>query len=220
MKYVSDYGQEIPMHSPQEVLVFRENRSLGKNFKNYGPISPDIAAKLSRIFRVHGYSHEANSLGVLLRASNELLFNYNFKLGYQLIFGIGSFPDGTGPDLQKNAINFAVMVLEAFGWVVTFKEDKNWYYLNFAPLLVLTPEEADREIERQVNEYAHQSLQAINRGLGKNQVEFSYHEIGFGEIPGTLALKVYRRLAELVQPEFEIVYANNYHRITVYTNTP
>jgi len=117
---------------------------------------------------------------LLLRASNELLFNYDFKYGYRLRFGPSVFPDSFTEDRNglNRAIEYIQGLLETFGWVVSFEEDNLWYYLVFAPLLALTPEEVIREREQKAKTIAAGALKTINTGMLANKYDFSLAELG------------------------------------------
>ncbi|HCX25482.1 MAG: hypothetical protein UX01_C0010G0022 [Candidatus Collierbacteria bacterium GW2011_GWB2_45_17] len=222
MKLVFD-GTEISICSPQEVITFREDRESGKNFNFYENLSSDISANIAKIHKIHGYKNEEYSLGLLLGAGNELLFNYDFRNGYRFTFGPNIFPDYIHRDKDKvnRVIEFVLWILEAFGWIVTFNEDESWYYLDFAPLLALTPEEVNTEIEQRINSLAGKALQVINTGLVKHQSRFFRKEIGLAPanvLPEDVEL-VINRLSLLLGPKWAIANWNSFS-FNIFPSTP
>lgn len=223
MKFTFYRGTEIPISSPQEVIAFRENRGSEKDFNFHEELSPDIAANIARIHKIHGYQYELDCLELLLRADHELLFNYNFKFGYQLTFGPNTFPDYIRRDTDRvdRTIKHALMILEAFGWIVTFSEDESWYYLDFAPLLALTPEEVRSEIENRISTLAGTALQVINAGFVKHRSHFFRKELGLSPanvLPEDVEL-VLDRLGHLLGPKWTIANWNRFS-LNVFPTTP
>ncbi len=222
MLFTTGSNARLEIYTPQEVLAHRihwsDKRFPEPNVRDLPPTQ--IAKKIADIVKVYGPSMLDN----VLFLSQELILTaereYDFKYGTTIrisTYILDQF--GKRDSRYPIFLEYAVAFLTTLGWVVSVHEEDN-RYLHLHPLQHLTPEEVDLEIERRVNQFAHQSLQVINHGLIIDQIRFGYQELGFGEVPGTLVLLVYKRLAELVQPEFEIVYENNYHLITVYRNTP
>ncbi|SRR5258706_6190280 len=208
MKFSPDRGSDISICTPQEVITFRENRGSGKEFNDRQPMSPDVAAKITAIHKVHGFKFEENTIGLLLKADFHLLFDYNFRDGYLFTFGPSVFPDWlqTDTDIKLKIIEYARMILEAYGWNVIFSEDDAWYYLNFAPLLALTPEEVNAEIQQRVNNLAGKALQVINAGHVNRQERFTYDELGLDleKIDAQDFLAVLDKLTELLDPKWEV----------------
>lgn len=202
MKYVSDHGTEVYVHSPAEVLSFRENRSQGKENKLDAEIPLHIAQKFTQIHKVHGYIYEQSSMNLFYAVQHDLLFSYNFKRGYQYRFGPGKFPDYIQKDekMMHEVIEYTQKLLEALGWVITFSEDESWFYFNFGPLLALTPEEVQSEIDQRINTLAATALQVINAGLLKSKSKYSRREVGL--VPGLATVDerylVISRLRELL----------------------
>src|SRR5258706_16372953 len=98
MKFSPDRGSDISICTPQEVITFRENRGSGKEFNDRQPMSPDVAAKITAIHKVHGFKFEENTIGLLLKADFHLLFDYNFRDGYLFTFELPFSPDCFRPD--------------------------------------------------------------------------------------------------------------------------
>lgn len=222
MKLVTDQIDNLELSSPQEVIEFRKNRGSGKNFDFRMPLTKEIQEKINYIHQVHGFNFEKDGYGLMQRIQHDLLFEYDFKLGYLSTFGDASFPDyitKNQPRIKK-VIERIRMIFEAFGWVVTFSEDKYWYYLNFAPLLALTPEEVNAEIEQRVNILASKALKVINEGLIKQQSHFYRKEIGLAPamvIPEDVDL-VINRLKLLLGPKW-LLTNWNFHSFDIFPNT-
>lgn len=213
MKFISDYGNEVPFCSPQEVIAFRENRGSGNNFDPYKPLTSDIKAKLTSVRKVHGISREEDCLELMMRANHQLLYNYDFKKGSQVQFGPSVFPDHmrNHQDWIQEAIEYGILIMEAFGWVVTLSEDKDFYYLNFAPLLSLTPDEVERERDQAAYQMAVNALKVINPGLLKHKGSFALKELGMdtADFPLlSMSLKHLRILMPgwLVELESKVIY--------------
>jgi len=178
MKFSPDQGDDVSLCTPREVIEFRENRATGKDFDDRRPMSPNVAAKMTTIHKVHGFQLESYICYLLQKVDFDLLFTYNFRDGYRFEFGDSVFPEWIKKtETKKKIVAYTAMVLEAYGWIVTFGEDDTWYYLDFAPLLSLTPEEVTREREQKAKTIAAKALQTINSGLLTNKYDFSLAEL-------------------------------------------
>lgn len=179
MIYISYLGTKIEICSPKEVIRFRENRSTGKPFVESQKPPLDIAKKITQIYKVHGYANEENCLNLLSKVDYDLLFNYDFSSGYQYTSGPLQFPIHIQNDEESihKAIAYARMILEAIGWIVTFKEG-DLYHFNLAPLLALTPEEVSIKIQQRIKTLAANALQVINKGLVNHKHQFSRKDVG------------------------------------------
>ena len=151
------------------------------------------------IHKVHGFQPEGYTLGLLLKVDFDLLFSYSFRDGYRFMFGDSVFPEWVKElETKKKIIVYATMILEAYGWVVTFTEDQEWYYLDFAPLQALTPEEVSREREQIAFRIAANALQVINQGLIEGKTFFTLEELAISESDSRLFTACLTRLRQLM----------------------
>lgn len=141
MKLVTNQIDYLELSSPQEVIEFRKNLGSGKDFDFKKPVSEEIQAKIDRIHLVHGFGYEKAGCGLIQSVQNRLVFEYDFESGYNFIFDSSHFPDHLAEDSTrvKKIIDRVQMILEAFGWQLSFSADPNWYYFDFAPLESLIP---------------------------------------------------------------------------------
>lgn len=213
MKLITDQIDGIELSSPQEVIEFRKNRGSGKSFDFRNPLTKEIQEKIDQIHVIHGFNFEQEGLRLMQSVQHALLFEYDFKFGYHYPFGDGYFPDYFLKNpLKVKVIERVRMIFEAFGWSISFSEDKSWYYFDFAPLEVLTPEGVSLEIEKRVNSLAHAALQVINAGLVKHRSQFFRKELGLAPanvLPEDVEL-VLDRLSLLLGPKWTIANWNSY----------
>jgi len=204
MIFSPDQGDDVSLYTPREVIEFREKRATGKEFDDRRPMSPEVSAKMTSIHKVHGFQLESSICYLLQKVDFDLLFAYNFRDGYRFKFGDSVFPEWIKkPETKKKIVAYAVMVLEAYGWLVTFSEDKTWYYLDFAPLLSLTPEEVTLEREQIALRLAASALQVINRGLIAGKVFFTLEELALSEDDSRFFTACLTRLRQLM-PRYKI----------------
>ncbi len=204
MKFSPDQGDDVSLCTPQEVIEFREKRATGKEFDDRRPMSPEVSAKMTSIHKVHGFQLESSITYLLQKVDFDLLFAYNFRDGYRFLFGDSIFPDWIKkPDTKKKIVAYAVMVLEAYGWIVTSGEDDTWYYLDFAPLQALTPEEVAREREQIALRMAASALQIINKGLIAGKTFFTLEELAIPVDDSKLFTACLTRLRDLI-PGYKI----------------
>ncbi len=201
MIYVSDHGKRVEICSPEEVVLFRENRNSQEPFNSSQEIPHNIAKKIAQIHKVHGYANETNCLYLLSKVDYELVFCYDFSSGYKYTFSPMQFPSYIQNDKETilNSINYALMILEALGWIVTFSED-DLYHFNFAPLIALTPEEVAAKIDQRINTIAANALQVINHGLVNHKHKYFRKEVDLtpAQISAEDADLVINRLRELL----------------------
>ena len=141
MKLVTAQIENLELSSPQEVIEFRKNLGSGKSFDFTKPVTEEIQAKIDRIHLVHGFGYEKAGCGLIQSIQNRLVFEYDFESGYNFIFSPSHFPDHLTEDsiTVENIIARVKMILEAFGWQISFSADSRWYYFDFAPLEALIP---------------------------------------------------------------------------------
>lgn len=183
MKVLTLNGGHFNIHTPQEVLSYRSWRisESQKQFKDDKPIIGEVERKIAAVVRVHGLVHYDHSLDNLSRLSFRIGHEYSFKNGLILFLGNSSIPKwlikNKDEEGTRHYVQYSAEILSAFGWIVTPGKDDHYYYLDLAPLLSLTPEDAEIAANHSAGVLASKALIKINAGILKRKNTFSQTDL-------------------------------------------
>lgn len=213
----------VPVYSPVEVLAFRSYKQGKGQYTLNEPPSQTIAEEIEKIVRVHGLFYYKTAFELANFATDELLYRYDFKLGSSVCIIRGLISEKTYDDQEKmsRVLEYLLAVLSALGWMVTLEgQREGFYFLNFAPLLIMTPEEVELEIKHKIDQIAFRALQAINPGLLRRQSYYTSVDLGLPKDINAYEFdRFYDRLRELL-PGWIITLADSNNRIRISPSTP
>lgn len=216
-------GESFWVYTPAEVLEIRHSFLSENKYDHNRPLTEDVKTEIEKVIKVHGWHYYDSALELSFISTNCLVGRYDFKFGHDFMISSGHIPEfirNKEKDIHR-FLEYTVQILTAFGWVVSQKEDPNWYYLAFAPMQALTPEAIELEIKQRVNQMACQALKVVNAGL-QNRTEVFYDiELGFPESyrPDDFEL-ICNRLSELLSPSWTLHVLPTKLGFTIKTSTP
>lgn len=219
MKVTSHNGTNFLIYTPQEIIEKRQRNHHEKPLNHY----PAILKKFIQTTVIHGLEYYESVLELCYKITDNLSYRYNFKYGQQIPISLNSIPEYLRRNREGEKLHFleyTLAILQALDWPVYLSEDESFYFFNFGPLLSLTPEEVQLEIDARTNQIASKALQVINLGLIEHKNRFTDKELFFESVSvPDLYIVLTKKLPQLLGPQWNLVDRRDFS-ISVVPNIP
>ena len=196
-------GDTVPVFIPTEILERRSSFLSQNRSHSDFQLTEEIKTGIDKVIMIHGWINYDSAINLVYCATSNLFNAYDFKVGYDYRIPNAYIPEYIRNDEKEihRFLEYVILILTALGWVVSQKEDANWYYFAFAPLQALTPEAIELETKQRINQMAWTALKAINDGLQSHTEVFYAADLGLPESyhPSDFEL-IFNRLSELLSP--------------------
>ncbi|HSV94559.1 MAG TPA: hypothetical protein VLH94_01075 [Spirochaetia bacterium] len=196
-------GDTMPAFTPTEILERRSSFLSKRRSHSDFLMTLDVITGIENIIKVHGFVNYDSAINLAYIATSNLFNAYDFKFGYVYRISSQYIPEYIRDNEEEihRFLEYVILILIALGWVVSQKEDTDWYYFVFAPLQSLTPEAIELETKQRINQMACIALKTINAGLQSHTEVFYAADLGLPESyhPSDFEL-IFNRLSELLSP--------------------